>query len=259
MKKAGIFLAVIALTVSVVLMGGCSKMANDSFNEAYSFGKEIVADNTKEVAEKTIKQLSLKYGCDFTATDIGNRIDRESADLYLYPNYDETLTFKATFNTETGEVSDNLIRRIVQKKYADALCESLGSFGLDASASVMFLSKSDFKENNLNISLEKYIEKYSVNSALIYMSVNKETVTEFVSKDLIESFKEIAHEYGMDLVVYGFVFSDNYNSISEEQEKEPDIVISWFKDNNPQNSFKFAIVNGECNVSEEELKKAFLN
>lgn len=252
MKITKNFLLIITLTVSIMIIGGCN-----SFNEVYNFGKEIIVGNTKEVEEKTIEQLSLKYGCDFTATEIGNRIDRESADLYLYPNYDNTLTFKATLNTETGEVSDNLIRRIVQKKFADTLCESLGNFEIDATASVLFLSESDFEENNLNISLEEYIQKYNVHSASIYMSVNKETVTEFVSNDLIESCRGIANEYGMDLVVYGFVYSDNYNSISEEQEKEPDIVISWFKDNSPQNSFKFAIVNGECNVSEEELKKSF--
>jgi hypothetical protein len=81
----------------------------------------VIGASTEEDVEDTQNALNLKYGCEFTATHIGNRIDSDTSTLYLLPDFDESLVVKAVIDAESREVSDNLIDRLAGRSFSKEL------------------------------------------------------------------------------------------------------------------------------------------
>lgn len=248
--KIIIFLFAVLLSIGA---SGC--MDNKEYNEVVDGIKNYISENTQLTTDTIKNGLSLKYGCNFEVVKIGGRIDTGSTSFYLYPDFDFNIVFKAVIDSESEEISDNFISRIIAFKINSELKDSLNKYGISGEASVTFVRQDDSEEDNINITKEEYCEKYEVSSVFFYLVLDSQTINESSAENLISVCKSLGDKYKIQIAVNGVVVSAKYNECAEQMKAEPDVSATWFDLFEPDCTYRFAVTDGKSNISVSELKE----
>ena len=227
-------------------------MYNDEIYKTYEGMVDTVNRITDDIIKETTENLKIKYECDFKALKVGNRIDTGSTTIYFCPEDNEKIVFIATVDAETNKVKDDYITKLVSEKIKDKCENKFDSHKLSATCNVYIYGETPDDETNTEITVDDYLAMYPVSSIFIYMAVDNACVDE-IAHSLIQSVKELSSEYDVPVVVSGFVVGKDYNECRKQLDIEPDVSDTWFYDFDVLSSFKFAVTDSVCNVSEQDI------
>ncbi len=240
--------------ILILEISGC--MYKNEYTDTLEGLKNSVNENTQTTADSVIAELSLKYGCDFDAVKIGGKIDTSPTEFYLHPDFDTSIVFKAVIDSETEEITDNFISRLIGSKINTELKSNLSNYNISGEASVNFVRKNDDgEEDDIDITVEEYFEEYEVKSIFLYLAINSETLNDASADNLISVCKAFESKYNTQIAVNGAAISDKYYECTEQMEINPEVSATWFDSFNPDCTYKFAVTNGKSNVSVSELKE----
>ena len=153
------------------------------------------------------KSANEKYNEEFEAEYIGNRIDTNSATLYVHPKDTSKLMFTAVIND--GNVTDDYVSNIMTYKVQNDIVESFNKYNIDCAVDVEIVT--DIKpEINTNLSIEEFVKKHNVSG----MYVKAIYCDDNISKEqLVRIFKNISKSYSFKLVINGYFFDiENYDN-----------------------------------------------
>lgn len=200
------------------------------------------------------KVLSDKYGCSFNIEKVGGRINSSSTTYYLTPEFDNSFEIKAVV-TSDGKVKDNVIDRVVGKKFSDIVNSTVNAKGIDIVSWVTFVCQGvDENENNINTTFDEYLEKYKPTDAIIYFVLRKGSIDYSTAEKLTSSFIELSNSYGIDICLYGVVMGTDFDNCADDMVNRAEISSTWFSNYTYENAVRYAIIDGKSNLSIEELQ-----
>ena len=234
-KAAGTMLLIILIMTGVT---GC--MNEEQYSQLIEDMKKVVDDNTESSVLNAKKLLSQKYGIEFEAVQIGNRLNKDTSDLLMYPADNPDLYFIATVNNNTMECNDNLVKRAVAQKISAQLYDNLKDEGMDTCSAIRILSDDDKNESNIDISPEEFFELYNVDGLMIYLIISAND-SEFSENTIRNSCKKIKEKYGVNVAVNSYLIKDNFMQCREAMIKNPDISSTWFEKYHPVSESVFSV------------------
>lgn len=229
-----------------------SSLLGDEYSDLYS---DSFSENTQSTTEIVKNALSLKYGYNFEVLKMGGRIDTDSTSFYLYPDFAPDIVFKAVVDSETKEVSENFISRVISAKFNSELKDKLNEYGISGEASATFIKSDDSQENDIYISTAEYFDKYEVSCVFLYFVLNSQTLNDSSAENLISVFRTLGSKYNVQVAVSGVAVSAKYNECAEQMKLEPDVSATWFDSFSPECSYSFAVTYGISNISVSELQE----
>lgn len=232
-------------------------MTTNEIMEMFRNIERKIEEGTKNTGKQITSQLKKKYKIDFKVKKIGNRIGCDTVTAYCYPENDENFIFKADMNLKNLELKDNLIKRIVSSKLIPDFNSSLEIVGIRAATSLILCTNNDFNETNINITPQEYIKKYSVQRVFFYIALDKKTLDKNSSEKFVNTLIVFSEKYGIDIVLNGVVIDEGFNACLNKIDRNPDIHIDSFDYYKPDCSFRFAILNEQCNIPTEKLTRKF--
>lgn len=226
---------VLTLTLGFSLsMGACSMLG--TFN--------------KTTANTVCERLNEKYNEEFEAEYIGNRIDTNSATLYVHPKDTPKLMFTAVIDND-GNVTDDYVSNIMTYKVQNDIVESFNKYNIDCAVDVEIVT--DIKpEINTNLSIEEFVKKHNVSG----MYVKAIYCDDNISKEqLVTIFENISKSYSFKLVINGYFFDiENYRQCSQKFDTYPSYGDTLIKRYNPYKTFTLCVSKEESTPSLHEFE-----
>lgn len=215
-------------------------MTDEEIRSLTEKSKQIIDDETALAIETASEKLALKYGEDFKAFLIGDRLDRPTSKIAFEAENSPEVTFSAEINTDTGECTDDYVRRCIGKKLGDELAEKLKKDTASACA-VKLISDDDREETAADMSVTEYFEKYHVTGMLIYMIAPSQGDDKDALSDKIKrACDELGEQYDMTVVLYCCFIVDRYEHSAEKMRKFPFINSGAFDFFDTDHSFSYA-------------------
>lgn len=250
MKRVFVLLLIILFMTGV---SGC--MVTDELKESVQGIQELVSAGEKNATDTALEKLSMKYGTDFTVLKVGDRIDTESTTFYLCPKDREEPVFQAIVDGTTGEVTDNYVSRQVALEYNGMFEDLLRSKNITGTVSASFICDDDSKADDIETSVEDYFEVYHVKSAFLRVALDGSTLGKSAAADLIAVCRQAQTETGAQVAVSGAVIGERYGDCAKDMKREPRVSATWFDAYSPAGTFRFAVTDGESNISAETLQE----
>lgn len=226
-------LIIMALT-TMVTMNACSKINNETANDVCT-------------------ALSEKYGESIVAVKIGDRLNTDSAKLYVHPADNEDILFTARINKDTGTVEDNYIEEKVNYQVEDLLKSAFNQEGITVASRCMVVTKDPINAENNDFTPKSFSEKYSFNHYTIYLVIKDGS---YSASDVLNAVKSANEAVGVKLVIAGYVFGeDGYSECVSEMQSTPDISLTMIEAFSPEASFDVNVEQGNCSLTEVELSE----
>ena len=204
-------------------------------------GKQIIEENTNNTVETAKKLLGQKYGLDFEVLAIGNRLDRETADLIVVAEDDPDRCFKAVVNNDIPKCSDNYVRRCVGIRLRDELVGMLKENGAEAYCIVKLLSEDDSDETDTEISIEEYFERYQVSGMLIYMMAPSSQEGGSPTPQTIKAACDALHDrYRVTVTLWCYYIIGDYEKCKQGFLRNPDVGAGYFDFFETEPAFSYA-------------------
>ena len=151
-------------------------------------------DVDKKAIDPIVVNLSAKYGKSFTVYALGDRIGKNTATAYVYPDDDRTLMFTARSDRNGNLVFENYAYRLLCRKVEDVIVNTFAEYGIDAVCFVSLSGTSIDTVNSIDISLSDYIdnvkpEAFSASIAIKSNTIKVSTVDEIYKK----TYEELHH------------------------------------------------------------------
>lgn len=254
MKRITVILLVIIFMLGV---SGC--MGNQDVNELQELFGQLIQNSTEKDIETAQNALSLKYGCEFTVTHIGGRIDSDSTTMYLTPDFDENLVVRAELYQDSQQVRDNLIDRLVGRSFSKTLDDMLKEKDVDISAWTSFVcSDRDQEEDDINITVDEFTDKYHPEQAMVYFALRQGSIDGSTAAKLTGAFSDMSKKYKVEIILHGVILDEDYAECAAQIKDQTILTATWFYDFKTTDAFRYAVTEGESNLSDSELQ-AILN
>ena len=184
-------------------------------------------------------KLEEKYHTEFNAISIGNRMDYDTATIFFKDK--EGIGFSANVNSDTGEVEDDYIRHIIDSYFENEINIKCEEFDVEAVPKAVILCDDCSSENNTDISVEEFKEKYNMNEVMVDVAVNSDVDTEKL-ESMVNSFSDVSKSHGVKIytTVYSFDESD-YIRCAKELLYYPTVSDAWFDGFNPVKKTEFNV------------------
>lgn len=223
-------------------------MTEEEYLQIMKDAEAVIQESTAETIEKTVELLSMKFGCDFEVVTIGNRLNKDTADVVLHPDFDDSLTFKAVINTKTSECEDDFVDRAVGREYVGELTKDLEEKGLISSATAILYSDSTEKETDYHISAGDFADKYHLSKIHFYWMLDGSCVTQDTAFLITEACKQLAEKYHCDVTVSGYVIGSSFQKCAREISLNVSVSKTAFRDYDVKAEFLFAFIGGKLNT-----------
>ena len=99
----------------------------------------ILCTFNKTTANTVCGRLNAKYNEEFEAEYIGNRIDTNSAILYVHPKDTPKLMFKAVIDND-GNVTDDYVSNIIIYQIENDIVDEFSKIGIDCAVDGSIIS-----------------------------------------------------------------------------------------------------------------------
>ncbi len=230
-------------------------MPDTEYKELFEQQKQFYMNGRLEMVKSVIDQLSLKYDCDFIAINCCNSLDRDTCDVILHPEYDEDVCFTAEIKESTSDIYDRFISTLEGHRIGNQFDKELVDNGIASKTRVLFTGDDSSLEEDVDLTPEEYIEKFSVNSLFLVTVIDKSRLDKNFGNILLEACIELSKKYKLDIVIKLYVFADGFEQCEKSLRTVPNPGDAWYKSFNPETSFGFAVINGEPSLSAENISE----
>lgn len=226
-------LIIMALT-TMITMNACSKINNETANDVCN-------------------ALSEKYGESFVAVKIGDRLNTDSAKLYVCPADNESIIFTARINKDTGTVEDSYTEEKVNYQVEDILKNAFKQEGISAASRCMAVTKDPLSVEISEYTPKNFSERYGFSHYTIYLVLNDGN---YSASDILNAVQSANEAVGVKLVIAGYVLGeDSYSECVSEIQSTPDMSITMIEAKSPIFSFDVNVEHGVCSITEAELSE----
>lgn len=235
-------LSVFSLLVAfMALMNGVTGCMDEKEYQQYLSDMGQVIDQNTELSVANAKSLlEQKYGISFETKKIGNRLNRDTTDLFMAPETNPDTVFKAVVNNEAPECSDSFVRRCVGAELSKVFCDALSKDGINSYGSLhLLINADDSNETNYEIPAEEYFDKYQTRGMMLYLIVRspKEKNTVSLIKKECDDFSK---SYHVTVALNAYFLEDGYSECREKLMETPDITSTWFSKYNPTDELVYS-------------------
>ena len=217
-------------------------MTQEDIRSLAQDASSILQENTELCIANAKECLGQKYGMSFEALKIGNRLDRDTADLWMVPEDDPSLSFKAVINNDTMECRDNYVRRSVGRRLSAGLTGKLSEDGIRAACVIKPLSGDDSGETEPMIPIEEYAERYGLSGLLIYMIVPAASFDGDAQDKIKAACSDLGERYHATAVLCCYVIGERYEECESELLADPDVNSGDFDYFSVDHTFRYASV-----------------
>lgn len=228
-------------------------MDDYEYYELLNESRNIIDERTAALMKDAAERLQEKYHHSFEVISVGNRFNRDSADLYVNDTENPAVIFKAVYSD--NDMIDDYIAAKLGLEFSEVLSKKCADVGLCLAANITFVGQSPSSETDSELTLQEYLSRYQIKSALIYLALDAFCITEDTADKLLDCLVETGTQYGIDLAVCGFILKDNFAVCADLMKCLPDISSAWFDDYPVSASFSFAVLNGQLNIDAARLRK----
>lgn len=227
--KVGLIIMALA---TMITMNACSKI-------------------NKDTAKDVCNALSEKYGEEFVAVKIGDRFNKDSAKLYVYPVKNENILFTAKINRNTGAVEDNYIEEKVYCAVEDIFAESFAEHKITVASRCMAVTRNQLSVEDGEYTPKGFSDKYGIDHYTVYLAIKS---GEYTAQDVISALKAVSEAIDVQIVTVAYVFDDaGYESCAKTIKEDPEISATMIEALSPMSSFDAIADNNGCSISENEL------
>ena len=192
----------------------------------------------KTTANTVCGRLNAKYNEKFEAEYIGNRIDTNSATLYVHPKDTPKLMFKAVIDND-GNVTDDYVSNIIIYQIENDIVDEFSKIGIDCAVDGSIISDVS-EETDKSLSVNEFADKHNIED--IYFKIG--FYDESISKEkMLLTFKNISQKYSSGLLINGYFLStDKYLKCAKKFDGDNKIFVDtssmYFGSNNAFSNYK---------------------
>lgn len=224
------------ILLSLLLLGETGCMNAQKNKELFEDLKQLVQDNNEVSVSNAKALLEQKYNKKFEVKKIGDRLDRETVALLVYPQDNPELFFSARLNNDEMVCYDNYIKRIVGRNISLELAAELEQSEITSSCAVRLMSDDESNESNTEIETEEFFDRYNVDGMMIYLIINGEPSS--IVQDKISSVCEtLADKYDVTVALDAYFIAEDYDACVQALNENAEVSSSWFSFYHPADSF----------------------
>lgn len=218
------------MAAMMIGMSACSKVNND-------------------IAKDVCDYLEQQYGCKFVATHIGDRLDKDTAKLYVYSEENPEVIFTAIIDHD-GNVEEDYVPNLIAAKIEKSIASDLSRSNIECTVSAS-IDDNSIVEKNTSISVEEFVQKYGIESIYVKI-IFDETLSN--TGAVIDSLESASTSLKTNLTVRGYIFShDSYSNCRDEFLKYPYVGSTAIKAYSPKKEFLIQVQNGKCDIDKDGL------
>lgn len=228
-KKVGL----IIMAAALVTMSACTKINKDTANEVCSY-------------------LESQYGCKFVASQIGDRLNKSTAKLYVYPENNSEIVFTAVIDTN-GNITEDYVNHLVLYTIETSIQDSFNSNGMSCAANAV-ITEDDVHENDTNITVQEFVAKNNIDTVFVRIVLDEATLD---ATSVIKALEDASKNCGADLAVSAYVLSsDSYQQCKNDFVTYPSVGATQIESYNPISSFSTVVKDGISSLTMNELTDA---
>lgn len=213
----------------------------------------------RQTADETCKALKEKYGIEFVADRIGDRIMNDSARLYVHAVGEEDIVFEAQKFRDSDEVFDEYIEKKVAVKLQKEIASELKLPNAEEKIFVEFYNCFSDSETDTGISCKDFLAKYPADAVNVYITINSESACEEIILDILNVLSEKNKTIDVDFSVFLFVIPDEkISECSEIMRYSASVNVSTFKRCGSTHSSFLGISKAELSCSSTEVLESLL-
>ena len=213
-------------------------------------GMNASTEVNRRIAQDVCTALKQRYGEEFEAVLIGDRLNTKTTTLYMHPVSEPTILFTARIDHD-GCVTEDYVSGRMMKKINDRIRERFEQSGIQCLSNAV-LPADDISEQNTEIREEDFYRNYLIEKVLVYLVLKDGS---FAPEMIIDSLEHVAGEIVPDLVVYGYVMgSEMFQRCEEDILKYPSLKSTRLDSYQPEHHFIVRVENGKSSLSGSELR-----
>lgn len=227
--KAGLIL--MALT-TMITMAACSQINNATVNDV-------------------CKALAEKYGENFVAAYIGDRLNTGYAKLLLHPENDDSLLFTAKMDRKSKSVEDDYVIQKVNAKVDQVVNQCMEDVGIKAYSISMVITPNTLVVEPGDYSPEEFQRQYTFERYTVYLLVNK---ADCDGEKLFAALAESHAALNVKLRYRVFVLEEeNYQKCVSAVKNEPDANPTTIEKHMPVAEVWLDVDHGEISITKDEF------
>ncbi len=202
-------------------------------------------------ADKVCSYLENVYGCEFTATHIGDRLNTSHALLYIVPKNDPDLVFTATIDKD-GTITENYVTALKCREVERVIDGHLQKSGLTG-ASEVYIADS-VSETDTGISVSEFLSRHGIERFHVRLIfIPGDNYGEKVLNALIDTGKSL--EIDLGALVFA-MREDAYEPCRQEMEDYPGVTLAAIQNYDPLGMQNVLIDNGVSSVTPAEMEES---
>ena len=160
----------------------------------------------KTTANTVCERLNAKYNEKFEAEYIGNRIDTNSATLYVHPKDTPKLMFKAVIDND-GNVTDDYVSNIIIYQIENDIVDEFSKIGIDCAVDGSIISDVS-EETDKSLSVNEFADKHNIEDIYFKIVFYDKSISK---EKMLLTFKNISQKYSFGLLINSYFLStDKY-------------------------------------------------
>lgn len=195
-------------------------------------------------------KLQEKYGCEFTATHIGDRWGKTTATLYVTPKENTELVFTAIIDAGTRNVIDDYAERSVNYLVERGVYSAMET---DCFVRSLSVSRNPIEENDALLTAKEFLTKHALDHYTVYLVLEKENA---LAENILAGMQKAAKTLEVKLLVIGYVLEGGaYQTCADAQRGLPGIGATAIEKYEPIYLFDFMVDESGSSVTVDELKE----
>lgn len=187
--------------------------------------------NNKATIKKVTSKLKDKYGQNFEAQSIGDRLDTKHTVLYCYPEEDDEVLF-TVYYYDDEKMIDDYVERKQMKTISDELESNLKKYNIQAVVKFSMSTKNtdENKPEYLNMTVDKYINACNAESITGDIVVNiKDIQNEQDATNLANAIKQCSQNHNSIKTCVGvyFIKDDDFEEVKKKFKTQTYINASF--------------------------------
>ena len=187
--------------------------------------------NGLDIPDKVKDALAGKYGQNFVLTSIGNRYNTGSATLFCHPEGNERIAFKAVYDCQTENVTDDYAVRKIAAELEDSLSEKFRAQGIGCGSFASFTGGQTQKRADTDETASEFLKRSDLRSVSVYMAVNRDDVSSVSGAEKwLSVIQKLYDDTGKKIMVTAFFVSvSDFEKCVSEMRKCPSVNRFWFE------------------------------
>ena len=205
--------------------------------------------NQKTAADVCAK-LEDRYGVKFIATHIGDRLDRDTAKLFVHPEDNSEIVFTVITDPE-GNIQEDYVDNLVLYQIETAVQDAFRERGFECAANGA-LPEDDLDETDTSLTPDAFFKKHSIPAILLHLALNGPGSD---AETIVAVLEQASERFGVNMAVKGYVLEgDAFAGCREDFVTYPTCTDDQIRKYSPSAVFSTMFRKGTCDITVEELR-----